>query len=177
MKRASPASDREYSTRGGTSAKLFRDRRPSSVNSDNFFDRVESLTSLPLEAISCSRILEYLMLDPDSPRTRINGMVQTRPSNRTTLNNGAKHKPLLFLTSPIFHTTEATSLGSSEKLNLTLSSLHPREVYDMTKCKCEKGQHHDSMTREERIKHLEDCMAGIIHKLDCVKQELAGLGR
>lgn len=177
MKRASPASDKVYSTRGGTSAKLWRDKTLSSVNSDNFFDRVESLTSLPLEAISCSRISEYLMLDPDSPRTRISGMVQIRPSNRTTLNSGAKHKPLLFLLSPIFHTTEATSLGSSEKLNLTLNSSHLGEVYDMTKCKCEKGQHHDNMTREERIKHLEDCMGDIIHKLDCVKQELSELGR
>lgn len=177
MKRACPASDREYSTRGGTSAKLFRDRRPILVNSDNFFDRVESPTSLSLMAISCSRTSEYLILDPDSPRTRINGIVQIRPSNRTTLNSGAKHKPLSFFLSPILHTTEATSLGSSEKLNLTLNSSYLREVYDMTKCKCEKGQHHDNMTQEERIKHLEDCMGDIIHKLDCVKQELSELGR
>jgi len=177
MKRASPAPDREYSTREGTSAKFFRDRRPSSVYSDNFFDRVESSTSLSLKAISCSRISEYLLLDPDSPRTRISGMVQMRPSNRTTLNSGAKHKLLLFLLSFIYHTTEATSLRSSEKINPTLSSLHLREVYGMAKCKCEKGQHRDSMTREEKIKHLEDCMTDIVHKLDCVKQELAELGR
>ena len=45
----------------------------------------------------------------------------------------------------------------------------------MNKCKCEKGDHHKTMTKAERIKHLEDCMASIIHKLDCVKQELGEL--
>jgi len=45
----------------------------------------------------------------------------------------------------------------------------------MTKCKCEKGEHHKEMNREEQIAHLESCMAETIHKLECIKDELKGL--
>ncbi len=42
----------------------------------------------------------------------------------------------------------------------------------MAKCKCEKGEHHIEMNREERIVHLENCMAETIHKLECIKDEI-----
>jgi hypothetical protein len=45
-------------------------------------------------------------------------------------------------------------------------------VFTMTKCKCEKGEHHKEMNREERIDHLEDCIVQAIHKLECIKDEL-----
>ena len=45
----------------------------------------------------------------------------------------------------------------------------------MTKCKCEKGEHHKEMNREERIAHLENCIADAIHKLECIKDELKSL--
>lgn len=47
----------------------------------------------------------------------------------------------------------------------------------MNKCKCEKGEHHKNMTNEERISHLEDCVAEIIHKLTCVKDELVDINK
>lgn len=43
----------------------------------------------------------------------------------------------------------------------------------MTKCKCEKGEHHKEMNKEEQVAHLESCLADIISKLECVKEELA----
>ena len=49
------------------------------------------------------------------------------------------------------------------------------DVFSMTKCKCEKGEHHKEMNREERIDHLESCMAEAIHKLECIKDELKSL--
>lgn len=45
----------------------------------------------------------------------------------------------------------------------------------MTKCKCEKGEHHTNMTNEERINHLETCVSEIIHRLTCVKDELTDI--
>lgn len=42
----------------------------------------------------------------------------------------------------------------------------------MTKCKCERGEHHKEMTTEERIEHLESCIADVIHKLECIKDEI-----
>jgi hypothetical protein len=45
----------------------------------------------------------------------------------------------------------------------------------MTKCKCEKGEHHKEMNKEERIAHLEECIGDAIHKLECIRDELKGL--
>jgi len=45
----------------------------------------------------------------------------------------------------------------------------------MTECRCEKGEHHKEMSREEQIVHLESCMETTIHKLECIKDELKSL--
>jgi len=47
----------------------------------------------------------------------------------------------------------------------------------MNNYKCENGEHHKNMTKEERIDHLENSVVEIIHKLTCVKDELVDINR
>ncbi|NWF95849.1 MAG: hypothetical protein HXY34_06870 [Candidatus Thorarchaeota archaeon] len=49
----------------------------------------------------------------------------------------------------------------------------------MTKCRhgCDYGEHHKKLSRDERLSHLEECMADLIHQLQCIKDELAEIRR
>jgi hypothetical protein len=48
-------------------------------------------------------------------------------------------------------------------------------VFIITGSKCEKGEHHEVMNRDEQVIHLESGMAEIIHRLECIKDELNGM--
>lgn len=67
-----------------------------------------------------------------------------------------------------------TSIHWSNKLYGS-SILTRSDMCIMTGCKCEKEEHHKEMNRAEQIAHLESCMAEIIHRLECIKDELSGL--
>lgn len=74
----------------------------------------------------------------------------------------------------ILHHQVVTSIRWSDKLYGS-SKLALSDVFSMTKCKCERGEHHKEMNREQQIAHLESCMVETIHKLECIKDELRSL--
>jgi hypothetical protein len=42
----------------------------------------------------------------------------------------------------------------------------------MGTCKCGKEKNHGNMTRDERIKHLRDCLDDAMDKIECVRDEI-----